>query len=167
MGTSGGDQPRFLPLMCIVSHLGPQSGHLASAGVAQLARVLRHSGPSPGLLPNAGSTLSASVTVTCQNGGDRGATVVPTCGVTGDGLEHPGEGSVVLIWGSTESPRLVSSPQGGGPARTACQGSRVLVWSTPEGAETSPQHLLGVGLLGCGVTPLALVSASVCSTHRP
>lgn len=174
-GRRGGGQPRLLPLMCIVSHLGPQSGHLASAGVAQLARVLRRSGPSPGLLPNAGSTLSASVTVTCQSGVGEGATVVPTCGVTGDGLERPGGGSwhgraelvVVLTWGSTKSPHLVSNPQGRGPARTACQGSRMLVWSTPEGAETSPQHPLGVGLLGCGVTPLALVSSSVCGTHRP
>lgn len=88
-GTSGGDQPRFLPLMCIASHL-------ASVGVAQLARVLRRSGPSPGLLPNAGSTLLSLCLGYCylpKLGGGGGAIVVPTCRVTGDGLEHPGEGS--------------------------------------------------------------------------
>lgn len=62
---------------------------------------------------------------------------------------------IVLTWGSTERPHPLRSA-GWGACSYSLQGSQALVWCTLKVTGASPQHLLGMRLLGCGVTPLAL-----------
>lgn len=63
---------------------------------------------------------------------------------------------IVCIRGSTEQ-SCPGCMLGSGPVHSACKGSQVLfdvvARESQKSQDTSPQHLLAVGLLGCGPHP--------------
>lgn len=81
------------------------------------------------------------------------------CTVTDD-CPEPGRRQGV----STESPHSIVE---GWPVCRACQGSRVLVCYTHGVSKDKPPAPPGGGAPGLWISPLASVSSSVCSMHRP